>query len=462
MAALLAASRGDESRTAEEARELLPARYPWVYEFRAALALDSGNASLHRELAWLLLEMGRPGEAEHEFAALLKIRPADPWAQAQLGFLLLARNQVTEAMPMLEKALGSDDEELADRIRFTLQLPRALRKPADVPRAQASAEALEMARRSLQAGYLKDALKYLRIAHDNDPLDFSVILQIGQTYNNLKQDRDAVPWFALAKRSTQPEVANEAARAFHGLAPQFAKVRTTAWMYPFYSSRWRDTFTYAQFRTEIMPRWSVRPYLSLRFAGDLRAVGSASRAGDIPSYLSENAVTPAIGISSNGWHNIRAWAEAGYSLSYVRQGEGERNKPDIRGGLSWSRTSGRNCGAPPRGFFLENNADLVFVSRFDNDTLLYNQNRSGFTLLTWEPAQMQITWSLNVTADTRRHQWANSIETGPGIRFRLPSLLPTPVVFTFDALDGRYTVLDGTRPARYKDVRFGLWYAWTR
>ena len=39
MAALIAASRGPEPRTAELARELLPARYPYVYEFRQALEL---------------------------------------------------------------------------------------------------------------------------------------------------------------------------------------------------------------------------------------------------------------------------------------------------------------------------------------------------------------------------------------------------------------------------------------
>ncbi len=40
MAALLAASRGGEARAAELAREQLPDRYPYVYEFREALELD--------------------------------------------------------------------------------------------------------------------------------------------------------------------------------------------------------------------------------------------------------------------------------------------------------------------------------------------------------------------------------------------------------------------------------------
>ena len=66
-AALLAASRGGEPRAAESARELLPARYPFVPEFRAALALDPANVELRRELAYLLLRMNRQAEAEDEF-----------------------------------------------------------------------------------------------------------------------------------------------------------------------------------------------------------------------------------------------------------------------------------------------------------------------------------------------------------------------------------------------------------
>ena len=76
-AAWLAASRGGETRAAESAREALPERYPYVYEFRKALALDGANVNLHRELAYLLLRMSedlegdaqrsRQLEAEDEF-----------------------------------------------------------------------------------------------------------------------------------------------------------------------------------------------------------------------------------------------------------------------------------------------------------------------------------------------------------------------------------------------------------
>jgi Tfp pilus assembly protein PilF len=63
MAALMAASRGAQPRVAERARELLPARYPYVYEFQKAIELDPGSVELRRELAYLLLEMGKKAEA---------------------------------------------------------------------------------------------------------------------------------------------------------------------------------------------------------------------------------------------------------------------------------------------------------------------------------------------------------------------------------------------------------------
>ena len=87
-AALLAASRGGEARAAENARELLPARYPYVYEFQNALELDPGNIDLRREFAYLLLRMKREQEAEEQFRIIVAEAPADLLSAAQLGFLL--------------------------------------------------------------------------------------------------------------------------------------------------------------------------------------------------------------------------------------------------------------------------------------------------------------------------------------------------------------------------------------
>src|SRR6266853_1634808 len=76
-AALLAASRGAEPRVAEQAKELLPTRYPYVYEFEKALELDPSNAGLRRELGFLQLQMNQRAGAEQQFAGAVEAAPGD-------------------------------------------------------------------------------------------------------------------------------------------------------------------------------------------------------------------------------------------------------------------------------------------------------------------------------------------------------------------------------------------------
>ncbi|HVW85891.1 MAG TPA: hypothetical protein VHB50_14475, partial [Bryobacteraceae bacterium] len=122
MAALLAASRGGEPRAAELAREQLPARYPYVYEFRNALELDPNNEPLHRELAFLLLSMSEKDpallpEAEREFESVVAAAPGDYLAAAQLGLLYLADHRDDLAMPILKTVLAHADAATANRVR---------------------------------------------------------------------------------------------------------------------------------------------------------------------------------------------------------------------------------------------------------------------------------------------------------------------------------------------------------
>ena len=461
-AALLAASRGAEPRAAESAMALLPDRYPYVNEFRQALELDPANTRLRRELAYLLLEMGRREEAEAEFEVIVEAAPEDHLSAAQLGFLRLNRRDYDGAMPLLERVLESGDAELQDRVRAALSLPQQLARGPETPRAEVAVEAKEFATKSLEKGYLKDAMKYLAIAHDTDPADFAVMLSLGKTHNIMKQDEAAVRWFDLARRSPDPAVAAEAEQAYRNLKPSFARFRTTFWIMPFYSKRWSDVFAYSQWRTEVRLRnLPVRPYVSLRFSGDARqTAGSVT-----PQYLSESSFVAGVGLRTETWQGATLWVEAGSDLSYLnRQDRPGRMAPDYRGGVAFFRGFGNMLGGEAPGLFAQTSDDGVFLSRFDNTFLGQSQNRFGYTLPEWEQAgglQAQLCWNGNLTLDTKRQAWANFVETGPGIRFRWKGL-PKSVVFTVDFMKGAYLLDNPARGTDFTDVRAGVWYAISR
>ena len=158
-AALLAASRSSEARVAEQARELLPSRYPYIYEFERALALDPSNIELRRELAYLHLQMDRQAAAETQLEHVVDQAPEDVKASAQLGLLKLAHGDEAGAMVLLNRVLLGGDADLADRVRTALRMPAALRgRPQEarlpVPNQPDAEQAKEMAFKSLEKGYL--------------------------------------------------------------------------------------------------------------------------------------------------------------------------------------------------------------------------------------------------------------------------------------------------------------------
>lgn len=460
---LLAASRGGQARVAEKARELLPARYPYVYEFEKALELDPKNFELHRELSYLLLAMGKQEDAERQFLILNQLAPDDLLSAAQLGFLRLNRHDYQGAQPLLDQVLKGNDEELADRVRVALKLPQTLRKRTTTAQ-QTSDEAKALADKSLKAGYLKDALKYLTIAHESDPVDFSVMLKLGWVYNILHDDREAVKWFNLASKSPDTSIASEGGQASRNLAPDLALFRTTAWVFPFFSSRWHDAFGYGQVKTEIkLGKLPFRPYISMRLVGDARGTVGATLSNPAPQYLSETSFIFGVGIATVTRHGLTGWFEAGEAVKYLtnRQDVGAM-VPDYRGGIAFAKGFGHMINGS-KGMFFETNEDGIFVSRFQNDMLLYSQNRSGYTFSKSESLgfQPQIYWNYNATVDRLHQYWANYAETGPGLRFRF-NALPKSMLISVNFLRGAYLVnQDNPRRPNFFDLRAGFWYAFT-
>jgi hypothetical protein len=424
MSALLAASRGGEPRAAELAREQLPDRYPYVYEFRKALELDPTNAALHRELAYLLLAMSEKDqasrdEAQQEFKLIVDASPSDRVAAAQLDLMNVPAKQDS-----LEE------------------------KPADDSNPRVLGE------RSYAAGFLKDAKRYLMEAHELDPADASIALKLGWTNNMLHDDAAAIQWFDIARQSTDPAISTEAARAYGNLHASAARFRTTLWVYPLFSTRWHDLFGYGQLKTELrLKKFPIHPYVSLRLDGDLRD----SMGGPSPVDLSESSFILAVGVASHTWHGATGWFEAGSSMSYLNGS----HAADYRGGVSFSKTIGTSIAAEHSGWFVETLGDSVYVSRFDNDLLNYTQSKIGFTS-SIGGFKVQTFWGDNLTFDVKRQYWANFVETGPGFRFHPPHTPPS-LAITVAGVRGVYLVNeDNPRRPNYFDFRVGIWYAITK
>jgi tetratricopeptide (TPR) repeat protein len=402
MAALVAAWRGGTPRVSEKAHELLPDRYPYLSEFERALAIDPGNDQLRKDVEYIR------GVTQEKTSATLTNRRAD----------------------------GS--------------------KPV-------RGDAKELGIRSLDKGYLADALKYLHLAHESDPEDFEVMLKLGWAYNIAKDDREALRWFDQARQSPDTSISGEASKAYNNLAPGLRLFRTTLWAFPIFSTRWHDLFTYAQVKTEAR-FWTfpVRPYISMRLTGDAR--GSVQTAFG-PQYLSDRSAILAAGLATVPWRGVTAWFEGGEAVFFrVTPQNHARMKPDYRGGLSYSKGFGHLLAAGSHGGFAETSDDGLFVSRFSNDSLVYSQNRFGYT---WRSAEglggfhLQALWNANVTADVQRQYWANFAETGPGLRFRFESL-PASLLFSVSFLRGAYLVNEGNpRRPNYNELRVGIWYAFT-
>ena len=456
IAALLAASRGGETRAAELAREQLPDRYPYVYEFRKALELDPTNDGLHRELAYLLLRMSENdpvpgGEAVAEFKTIVDASPGDYVAAAQLGMLYLADNQNALATPILRGVLDHASPAIANRVRMALKMPLVLedRQAVDSP-----LDPRLLGERSYEAGFLKDAKRYFLLAREQNPFDATVALKLGWTTNLLHDDTSALRWFDIARQSADPAISTEAGKAYENLRPENELFRTTLWTYPLYSSRWSDIFGYGQLKTEMkLRKMPFRPYVSIRFVGDERR----STGGVSPQSLSESAFILGAGVATRSWHGAMGWFEVGTSIGYLT-GVPSR---DLRGGVSYAKTRGASLTSERSGWFLETTADSVFVSRFDDDLLNYSQNRVGFTS-TLGAFKVQPFWGNNITFDVKREYWANFAETGPGFRFRPPGAPPS-LWITLGVVRGAYLVnADNPHRPNYNDFRAGVWYAFTK
>ncbi len=440
-AALLAASRATDSRTAELALEQMGTRYPYPYEFVNAIRIDPENMTLRRELGYLYLAMDDKSKAIQQFEEVLKINPKDRVAHEQLDALSDLKRRPEEDAPVTTSA-----------------------EPAPV-------DAAVMGKKSFALGYYRDAIKYLRQAHEENPADADIMLELGWAYNMAKDDTEAILYFKYARQADDANIAEQATKAYRNLTGETGP-QTTVWALPMYSSRWNDMFTYGQAkRTFPLPWDSMNKlfsfYLSTRFIGDVKS--SLPEHTVDPQYLSESSFIFGLGVSTRTWHHFMGWAEAGEAVKYLpdRHDIGTAI-PDYRGGLNFTKGFGQLLGSQNPGLFYETVDEAIYVSRFDKDWMFYSQHRAGRTFQ-FGRENMQLLFNANYVRDSQNQYWANTGELGPGLKIHL-HWMPRNVYFATDFLRGFYTnglykyTMDGSHQRRpnYDDIRISFWYAVTK
>ena len=382
--------RSAETRIAEEAKDHLPERYPYAREFRRALELYPRDTDLRRDLAYLWLEVGNSEEARTEFEILLDQDANDLLAAAQLAFLYPERNNEAATVELLQRARNSPDDDVARRAREKLR---------EINEARARPHR-ELSEKSLRASFLKDARRELLQAYELNPDDDSTALKLGIVHNLLRQDGEALRWFQRASTSGDAVIAGQARQSYDNLAGQYRRVSTTAWMFPFFSSRFKDVFQYAQIKTEFrIGELPVRPYVSLRFVGDARQQSSGRQSGGAPQFLSESSVIAGVGLRTPTYQGVTLWGEAGGAFNYLsrRPPDVPRAGPDYRGGVNWFRNWGPSLGSPRHGTFFESTFDGVYLSRFDDNVIGYLQMKPGCRLRKRGDLNAQVFWNLNLT-----------------------------------------------------------------
>ncbi|MBI4892776.1 MAG: tetratricopeptide repeat protein [Acidobacteria bacterium] len=442
-----------------------------IARWSEAVRLAPRQWSAHEELARLAESADQlPLAAEH-YEMAWRLRPSQDNLLIDLARVWIALGDGQKARGAIALAWRAGPPRVAEAAREMLHgaVPdpgeASLAPPGPLPRdilAAPPLPALEMAERSLASSYVQDAYRFFRIAHEENPADAGVAYKLGLTSNLLHQDREALRWFDLARKSPEPSIANQASAAYETLAPRFRRFSFNVWGIPFYSSRWNGVFLYGQAKAEWHPARSIfTPYLAARLVGDTSGQRVGMPAG--LQLLSENSVIAAAGLRARISTHLFAWAEAGQAYNYHGGQYGTpRFQPDYRGGLSALKGWGRLLGTAQAGLFHETNADGVYASRFRNDMLLYLQNRSGYTFARsgggWQ-AQAYAAW--NLTLDRRGEYWGNFIEGGAGFRVVMPGL-PSGVSFRTELVRGAH-LQNKANPwgPNYWDFRTGMWYAFS-
>jgi TolB-like protein/DNA-binding winged helix-turn-helix (wHTH) protein/Flp pilus assembly protein TadD len=141
------------------------------------------------DIGWILFQAHRNDQALHEFRSLVAVHPNDAGALWDLGFVLIAKDQPEEAIPVLEKAVSVSD-------RSPGVIGVLIRAYAHAGRRADALRLLAELKRRKQAGYIPAAAfvnAYLGLG-ENDQA-FAWLEQAYKEHSNILQFLKVHPYF---------------------------------------------------------------------------------------------------------------------------------------------------------------------------------------------------------------------------------------------------------------------------
>ena len=185
------------------------------------------------------------------------------------------------------------------------------------------------------------------------------MLKLGWTNNMLKNDRDAVKWFNLARQSPDAKIAAEASRAYHNLAAVARALSHHGVGVPdVLDALARSVRLRAGEDGAASAGWFVHPYLSVRFVGDTHGAVTPG-VGFAPQYLSEERGDRGArrGHALLARRDRMVRSRRSCALPDPRRPIPAAMSPDYRGGVSYAKGFGHLLTGESHGWFAETNDD---------------------------------------------------------------------------------------------------------
>jgi hypothetical protein len=385
----------------------------------------------------------------------------------ELAYLAVARGEPDEARRLFASAEEGDDPDLRARAsaeRAAMAKPAAARpSAASSPVDSTLAEAYRLkSEREFEAA----AAAFTRAqAAGADPQ--RIAMELGYVAAARGSSDDMRTYFSAAANGPDRVIADRAKSEMAYLPRRF------------WGDLYADAYGWQRAAGEdrggslvptVRVRGMVRPALSLDF--NLYIYGQATRdtgsrgsvAGGPPRIFADDYALVGAGAMVRFWGGrVGLFAQIGPAFNLIDDGR-ERAAVDGRGGGVLYAETSRCAPSPAHGAWagflpcLETYAEVVYVSRFDNNVIAFGRPRVAGSYLVTGPVAWQVVAEARAAADRNGDYYNNLVDGGAGHRWRLLAPLRIDALFSVNA--GTYFGVTNRDPApsrlSYADLRLNL------